>query len=168
MNWLTKLLNKLPKIGQICWVTRLKMHSVLYTRVPRLLMQTWLSVWHYKTALHCSYYKTTENFCRHATACKATSLRPDNATWALPGCFGSFSNCIQALCSHVQWQDTKLHARSSCGPAAVAGYQTARVAALLQCQVLKLLHWVKDEQTCNNNNSNNKDRCIRVEPCKLS
>jgi hypothetical protein len=26
----------------------------------------------------------------------------------LPCCSGSFSNCIQALCSHLQWQDTKL------------------------------------------------------------
>jgi hypothetical protein len=64
-------------------------------------------------------------------------------TWELPSCrgrlsncmgahvtallqrSGSFSNCIQALCSHLQWQDTKLHARGDCCPAAVAGYQTA-------------------------------------------
>jgi hypothetical protein len=37
--------------------------------------------------------------------------------------------------------------------------------ALLQCQVIKLLHWVKDEQTCS---SNNKARCIPAELCKLS
>jgi hypothetical protein len=24
-------------------------------------------------------------------------------------CSGSFSNCIQALCSHLQWQDTAIH-----------------------------------------------------------
>jgi hypothetical protein len=57
----------------------------------------------------------------------------------------------------LQLQDTKLH---------------ARVAALLQWQVLKLLHWLKDEQTCNSNNSNNsnnnKARCIPAKLCKLS
>jgi hypothetical protein len=81
---------------------------------------------------------------RCSPANKATGLRPDNfaplhgscpAALAgsqtacmrtlLPCCSGSFSNCIQALCSHLQWQDTKLHARGGCGPAAVAGYQTA-------------------------------------------
>jgi hypothetical protein len=46
----------------------------------------------------------------------------------------------------LQWQDTKLH---------------ARMAALLHWQVLNLLHKVKDEQTCNNNN--NKARCIPAE-----
>jgi hypothetical protein len=51
----------------------------------------------------------------------------------------------------LQWQDTKLH---------------ALMAALLQWQVLNLLHRVKDEQTCNN--SNNKARCIPAELCNLS
>jgi hypothetical protein len=67
-------------------------------------------------------------------------------------CSGSFSNCIQALCSHLQWQDTKLHARGGCCPAAVAGYQTATCSGripnymhapavdLLQRQDTKLLH----------------------------
>jgi hypothetical protein len=68
----------------------------------------------------------------------------------------------KAAVALLQWQDNKLQ---------------ARVAALLQWQVLKLLHWVKDEQTCNNsknnnnnnninnnnnNNNNNKARCIPV------
>jgi hypothetical protein len=55
----------------------------------------------------------------------------------------------------LQWQDTKLHARGGC-------------IALLQWQDTKLLHRAKDEQTCNNNNSNNKARCIPAELCKLS
>jgi hypothetical protein len=63
----------------------------------------------------------------------------------------------------LQWQDTKLY---------------ELMAALLQWQVLNLLHRVKDEQICNNNNnsntntntnnSNNKARCIPTELCKLS
>jgi hypothetical protein len=47
----------------------------------------------------------------------------------------------------------------------------AAAVALLQWQDTKLLHRVKDEQTCNNNNnsnSNNKARCIPAELCKLS
>jgi MarR-like DNA-binding transcriptional regulator SgrR of sgrS sRNA len=48
-------------------------------------------------------------------------------------CSGSFSNCIQALCSHLQWKDTKLHACGGCCPAAVAGYQTACMRRLLTC-----------------------------------
>jgi hypothetical protein len=40
----------------------------------------------------------------------------------------------------LQWQNIKLH---------------ARVAALLQWQVLKLLNSVKDGQTCNSSNSSN-------------
>jgi hypothetical protein len=59
----------------------------------------------------------------------------------------------------LQWQDTKQH---------------VRMAALLQWQVLNLLHRVKDKQTCNNNsnnnsnsnsNSNNKARCIHARCC---
>jgi hypothetical protein len=51
----------------------------------------------------------------------------------------------------LHWEDTKLH---------------ARVAALLQWQVLKL----QNKQTCNSssNNNNNKARCIPAELCKLS
>jgi hypothetical protein len=56
--------------------------------------------------------------------------RPDNSAIALhaysrrymaapPGCSGSFSNCIQVLCSHLQWQDTQT-ALCGCWPAAVA------------------------------------------------
>jgi hypothetical protein len=61
----------------------------------------------------------------------------------LPCCSDSFSNCIQVLCSHLQWQDTKLHAcmhararavalltwflyQTAC-PAGVSGYQTAKI-----------------------------------------
>jgi hypothetical protein len=81
------------------------------------------------------------------------------ATWELPGCsgrfsncmgahvaallHGSFSNCIQVLCSHLQWHDTKLHAHGGCCPVAVTGYQTAckrGFPAAVQWQVLKLLH----------------------------
>jgi hypothetical protein len=141
---------------------------------------------HYKTALSRLqvYRPKAGNFCRCAGVqitrlpaygriilpSRCMHTRP--ATWELPGCIGrfsncmgvhitdllqrggSFSNCIQVLCSGripncmhavavalLQWQDTKLH---------------ARMAA------------VKDEQTCNNNNSNNKARCIPAELCKLS
>jgi hypothetical protein len=76
----------------------------------------------------------------------------------LPCCSGKIPNCMHAAAAAVallQWQDTKLH---------------ARLAALLQWQVLNLLHRVKDEQTCNNNNNNNnnKARCIPTELCNLS
>jgi hypothetical protein len=143
------------------------MHSVLYPREPRLLMQTWLHVCHYKTALsrlqdYRAAYGRKFLTPRCSPANKATGLRPDNfaplhgsCPAALAGsqtacmrtllhcCSGRFSNCIQVLCSHLQWQDTKL-----------------------QWQDTKLLHRVKDEQTCNN--SNNKARCIPAELCKLS
>jgi hypothetical protein len=42
----------------------------------------------------------------------------------------------------------------------------AAAVALLQWQDTKLLHRVKDEQTCSNNN--NKAICIPAELCKLS
>jgi hypothetical protein len=75
---------------------------------------------------------------RCSPANKATGLRPDN--FAPPRCSGSFSNCIQALCSHLQWQDTKLHARGGCCPAAVAGYQTA-IPNCMHAVAFALLQW---------------------------
>jgi hypothetical protein len=66
------------------------------------------------------------------------------ATWELPDCSGRLLNCMGAHVAallqrqflklhtsalqslqHLQWQDTKLHARGGCCPAAVAEYQTA-------------------------------------------
>jgi hypothetical protein len=66
---------------------------------------------------------TTENFNHHA-AVQLTRLLAYGRI-ITRRCIGSFSNCIQALCSHLQWQDTKLHACGGCCPAAVTGYQTA-------------------------------------------
>jgi hypothetical protein len=92
---------------------------------------------------------------RCSPANKANGLRPDNFTplqWQflklhtsalqslavaryqnactrplLPCCSGKIPNC------YLQWQDTKLHARGGCYPAAVAGYQTACRRRLLPC-----------------------------------
>jgi hypothetical protein len=75
------------------------------------------------------------------------SGRIPNCSGRIPNCSGRIPNCSSRIpnCMH-----------------------TAAVA-LLQWQDTKLLHRVKDEQTCNNNNSsNNKARCIPVELCKLS
>jgi hypothetical protein len=85
------------------------------------------------------------------------------AIWMLPGCSGRFSNCMYAhpaalhcpaaaagfqtaskrsAVTVMQWQDTKLNARMRA--AAMLQWQNiklhARVAALLQWQVLKLFN----------------------------
>jgi hypothetical protein len=89
------------------------MHSVLYPREPRLLMPLQDCI--------AQRRKFLPPCCSPAN--KATGLSYGRIISRR--CSGSFSNCIQALCSHLQWQDTKLHARGGCCPAAVAGYQTA-------------------------------------------
>jgi hypothetical protein len=83
---------------------------------------------------------------RCSPANKATGLRPDNFAplqWqflklhtsalkslAVAGYLGACTRRLLPCCSgrlpncHLQWQDTKLHARGGCCPAAVAGYQT--------------------------------------------
>jgi hypothetical protein len=106
-----------------------------FTRVNQgFLMQTWLPVCHYKTlqVQTTSLPAYARKFLppRWSPDNMDNGLRPDNSATALhayllPGCSGWFSNGIQALCSHLQWQDTKLHACPCCCPAAVAGYQTA-------------------------------------------
>jgi hypothetical protein len=69
--------------------------------------------------------------------------------WQDTKCSSRIPNCMPAAAfALLQWQDNKLH---------------TRMAALLQWQVLNLLHIVKDEQTCNN-----KARCISAELCKLA
>jgi hypothetical protein len=94
-------------------------------REPRLLMQTWLPICHYKTALSRLqvYRPKAGNFCRRAGV-QLTRL-PTYGRIFLPSrgymgaallqrcCSGSFSNCIQVLCSHLQWQDRHMAIQAS-------------------------------------------------------
>jgi hypothetical protein len=135
------------------------------------------------TRLHCLDYKSTglrpKILPPQSRDNKATGIWPDNSDVTL--------HSYRLQCT---WQFLKLHGCASRCTAAAAASQTeykcyavtssgripncmhAAAVALLQWQVIKLLHWVKDEQTCNNNsnnsNSNKKARCIPAELCKLS
>jgi hypothetical protein len=81
---------------------------------------------------------------RCSPANKVTGLRPDNFAplhgsslvavavsqtaykRSVVTCSGRIPNCMHAAAvALLQWQDTKLHARDGCCPAAVAIYQTA-------------------------------------------
>jgi hypothetical protein len=108
------------------------MHSVLYPWEPRLLMQTWLPVCHYKNALSSLHvykstglgpdYKFWPPRCMHTRA----------ATWELPGYSGRFSNCMYVhAAALLQQQVLKLHVCACRCPAAAAGSQTA----------VTVMHW---------------------------
>jgi hypothetical protein len=124
--------------------TRLKVHSVLFPREPRFLMQTWLPVCHYKTAIsRLPAYATALNVCRHA-AVQLTrllyrpKLRPDNFAPLHGSCPASVADSQTAwVRTLLQRQFLKLHT-SALQSLAVAGYQTACTRRLLQWQDTKL------------------------------
>jgi hypothetical protein len=109
--------------------TRLKMHSVLYPREPRLLSSN-----------------ADMTACLPLQDCIVQTTRQPAVTTGLrygrkflpPRC-GRIPYC------HLQWQDTKLHARGGCCPAAVAGYQTAtcrdRIPNCMHAAAVALLQW---------------------------
>jgi hypothetical protein len=87
-----------------------------YGRLNRLKLDKTLSKEWFKCLLAPLHGSCPAAVADYQTACMRMSLTC---------CSCSFSNCIQVLCSHLQWQDTKLHERGGFSPAAVTGYQTA-------------------------------------------
>jgi hypothetical protein len=113
--------------------TRLKMHSVLYPREPRLLMQTWLLVCHYKTALsRLQVYRPTAAISAAVRAGVQITRLPAYGRIILP------PRCMHTRTAtwELQWQVIKLHVCAWRCPAAAAGSQTA--VTVMQWQDTKL------------------------------